>query len=804
MRVKMIAGALCAAGALSLFGGQLPTSFTVPFNEQKVTEFTVEPQKGRGAYLAFSGRIDTPDFTSGSQPAVRILVNGVPLSENRLVNKGDYFHFRRDHLVRWFIRDKMTLVYYPWDAARKTLDKQFTFDFVFELDGLLKEGENRISWINEFKAFRNSRLEFKNVHLTYSNDFPVSSSVEEKAPRSYGAKELRHRASSLHRGVNKILKVEDDFQMASVTGPYAPRRYAVSDYRFSDNGAGVLKLKTGEVENTFTSSWRIGDKVLKLSGNAAASAELNVSRKIEKTPFGVVVSDTLTNRTGKDLPVIVDNAVTVDLDKLEVFRLAGSQQSTFTCDTDNLATRDFAMTPLVFMRYADSGFGVYLEDDRYRNQYSAIAVDDTLHLVNDLFYLAPNSSYTYVWKIYPIPDGNYYSLLNALRQDYELYQPIPGLFGFIYPFKEDNLYERYYRKRLTSPEAIREFFEDSGISIPCATPIMNDERVQGMAYGSEPSEFYDRSLDVPAEFLKAMRAAGVELPLLMYTDVHLVRTDGDFDFGRQSKWQERLNDSVIRNYFGNTVPYRTGYLYHVAARPDNAAGKQIERNIDTILDTKKFSGIFLDEWNHSNVRVAFNLSDGTTALLDHNGQIAHKAAIIPLYSKEFLVKTGKQVTDGGRVSFANQFDCLLDLMRLPLIHFAEPVAHEDCYLIRAAQASRTPLTLTCKRNTTAWSDVKYYLRYGIICCFYASRMYGDHVLKRLYPITIREIHPGVVIGEDRIFTNRSGKFSLGDGRNLTAYIYSDPKGLFSREVKGGSEIELTLDPEREVAVIIAE
>ena len=149
-----LAGALCAAGVFSLTGEVLPSSFSIPFQEQKTTRFSFEHKKGESAYLAFSARIETPDFRSGAQPAARILVNGLPLSELRMVNKGDYFYFRWDHLVPWFIRNRMTLVYYPWNEAEKTLDRQFIFDFVFDLDGLLKKGENRIVWINEFQAFR--------------------------------------------------------------------------------------------------------------------------------------------------------------------------------------------------------------------------------------------------------------------------------------------------------------------------------------------------------------------------------------------------------------------------------------------------------------------------------------------------------------------------------------------------------------------------------------------------------------------------------------------------------------------------
>ena len=86
-------------------------------------------------------------------------------------------------------------------------------------------------------------------------------------------------------------------------------------------------------------------------------------------------------------------------------------------------------------------------------------------------------------------------------------------------------------------------------------------------------------------------------------------------------------------------------------------------------------------------------------------------------------------------------------MQLPLIHFAEPVAHEESYLIRAAQASRTPLTLSCKRNTTVWGDIKYFLQYGVAVCYYASRSYGDHVLHKLYPLTIYEAQAGVIYGK---------------------------------------------------------
>ncbi|NLF59518.1 MAG: hypothetical protein GX574_00070 [Lentisphaerae bacterium] len=763
-------------------------------------------------YLAFAGRIYTERFSSGSQPALEIRVNDIPINELRLVNKGDYFHFKDEHRVPWFSNNRtITLTYYPWSKAQDTLDKDFVHDFVFDLEGLFSQAGNTINFINKFKAFPNSSIEIKNVRLA-SGDFPLSPTLSEKKPRSLGLTDLRWQASMPHKGVNAVLDCSDDFEQVAVHIDFAPSNFksTLPDIDLLPNNA--IAFKAGTAENLIESYWKAEGKDAQPTGKSTWSTpDFSVSREIIKGSRSYTVKDTMRNLTERDLPVIFGNSIKVDLSKLREFRTGGEKQKNFTCNSDNLAHRELAFTPLYFFRYADSAFAVYIEDACYRNQYSAIAVDDKLHLANDLFYLEPGKSYTTAWKLYFTPDANYFSILNILRQDYDLYQEIPGLFGFVYPFKNSDDYDHYYRQRLNSPELLRTFFEQSGITIPCALPIAKDDAQQhdGIFYGNEESQVYAKALETPTRLLQNMRAAGIELPLLMYTDVHLVRTRNDFDFGAQSKWQERLSDSVIKNYFGGTVPYRAGQLYHVAPRPDNASGKQIKTNMSYILDKAGFSGIFLDEWNHSSARVAYNLNDGYSALLDKNGKIRQKIAFIPLYSKDFLLEIGKQLTEKEKMGvknivYANQFDCLTELMPLPISHFVEPVAHEYCYLVRAAQASRSPLTLTCKRNTTAWSDVKYFLRHGLVVCFYASRMYGEHPLKKLYPITITEIYPGIVVGKNKIFTNRSGIFTLNNQKRLTAYIYSDPEGQLSRHIVGETSIELELNPNTEVALILSE
>ena len=804
---SMLFGLLAILGAAGVFPARaLEETLRLPLGES--AEYPL-PNGAEARFLVFSARIDAPNFKSGAQPALRLLVNGMPVDGSRLANKGDYFHFRSDHAMAWVDNgSEIVLGYYPWDGADKTADKEFIFDFAFDLEGLLRPDGNTLRLVNVFKAFKDSALEFRGLRVLAHPDFPRSPTISEKKPQSFGLADLRRRAVSLHAGADKQLEVKDDYDAWTPRAQWAPSPPAaeipVAWRRDADNNL-CLEGPDG-LSTTLRSTWRVGAEIAVPDGDDRwASTRLSVEREVEKTPFGLVLRDTLRNLTDAPLPVIVDLAFHVDLARLRVFRANGLPQAAFALNTDNLTHRRFSQTPLYFFAFDRGGLGIYMEDDCFRNQHSAIAVDDALHLANDLFYLAPGASYTTVVRLYPVDDGDYYTTLNRLRADYGLYQPIPGLFGFVYPFKESLRYERYYRKTLDTPEKLRAFFAESGITMPCVTPIASSDRGDGMLYGNEPDRAYDASLDVPEALLKDMRSAGLELPLLLYTDVHIVRADGRADLGGESQWETRLADSVLRDNFDRAVPYASGRLYHVAPRPDNASGRQLARNLAHALDERGFSGLFLDEWNHSRARAAFNRSDGVTALLTPEGGIARPIALVPLYSKPFLLEFGRQATIGGRIAFANQFDCLKELMDLPIIHFAEPVAHDGGnYLIYAAQAGRTPLTLTCKRGTTAWEDVKYFLRFGLVCCFYATRMYGDHALQRLYPITVREIYPGVVFGDDRIFTRRPGRYTLNRDKTLAAYVYSDPDGLLARTLKGEGSIELALDEDREVALIVEE
>ncbi|MBQ7652218.1 MAG: hypothetical protein IJS15_14750, partial [Victivallales bacterium] len=722
--------ALIALLPALLFSTPIPESIRLKFGETR--EFQLPPHsKDKPLYLAFAARIDTPKWKSGAAPALELSVNGVSITNLQLVNKGDYFHYQRDIRPLW-CRDArtITIAYYPWDKATQTLDGNFVHDFVFDITNMMLPADNHLILRNAFGAFAESAIEIRNIRLTSNRDFPIATTVKERAPASHALDDLRRRAATPHRGTQTTLQLGDDFDLTARPPHFAPRDYRLPDTAFTlqDHGDGTIELRNASGPALRVSSrWLLSGQSVRLQNNTAHTDALAIKRTVKRTPFGITVHDCLQNTTDTDLPVVVDNAFTADLKALRELRLAGIRHQSFSLSTDNLLHRQYSMTPLVFLGYSSSAFGIYLEDDCYRNQFSAITVDDTLHLADDLFYLSPRSSYTFTWKLYPVPDGDYYTLLNQLRQDYRLFQNIPGLFGFIYNFPNGD-YDKYYHKHLTTPEEFKGFLNDTGLSNLAARPYYPDDKDNRPLYGSEPSLAWTRAAESTRQIHTIIRKAAPDSPLLCYTDVHLIRTDGWNDITGNTKWTERLADSVVTNTFGDLVPYRAGWLYHVAPRLDNAAGRQILANFQTIIGPLGFDGFFLDEWDHSNVRVAYNRKDNYTAFLDQHGEIARKVALIPLYCREFQEHVGRLATENGRICYANQFDCLVSLMRLPIIHFAEPVACEENYLLRAAQASRTPLTLGCKRSSSLWLDLKYFLRYGIATCCYSTRMTGNHPL----------------------------------------------------------------------------
>ncbi len=771
-------------------------------------------------YLSFRARIETR-YKSGSATAMQVRVNDLPTSVERLRNKPHHYLFSSGRHVEWYSAGGSTwaITYYPFDDS--TAAGGHAHLYVLDITNLLKASGNTLSFEGLYDYVPDAMVQVRDVQLLLTEDFERASGIED-APltESRGLEHFRMKALGYHSGAEAQLNT--DIAYRPDAGTVAPRESFAQDYELAIDGSGRILVDVSGDRYASWSSFRVaGGDWLRIGEDGAAgdwdsfavegetiactTGALALRRTVTRRDSHIEIRDQMTNSSDTDLPVVVLNALDVGtVAGLREFRLSGMLQSRFWANTSPVEGRRTAATPLVYVARDGSAAGMVMEDDAYRNQGSFMVWDSTVAMGDDMFYLGPGSEYTFVWKIYPIAAPGYYTLVNALRHDWELFQPIPGLFGFVHPSSDQRMYEDV---RCENLDEVAQWVQSTGIQVASAGVIAEPVKLGAAPtlYGNEPIETLRAGTSGFLDWRAAMRERGVDAKCLPYLDPHLVRLVGETTL---DDMRERLPGCLIHDAWGDPVAYRSGWLYNVLPTLDNASGQHLLEVLRLYMDEAGFDGIYLDEWDHSRSRVSFSHEDGMSAMLDSGGKILRKVGVVPIMARDFQVRFIEELVARDAVIFANQFDDTLTAARLPVVHFAEPGGSYDSYLLAAAQCARTPLSLHVKATRGIWQDAKEFLKRGVLTCYYWKYLHGDHLLKRCFPITAREVWPGTVIGEDRIVTSCSGIFTLSGDDPLAAYVYSGPDGTLTEtiaanaQVAGHSAVKLTLTDDQ-IAVVMA-
>lgn len=759
------------------------------------------PSSGQKRFLAFGARIESKRYRTGSDPCCRIAVNGVLTSIERLCNKRRYYFYNREQRVLWYYSTPAawTLPYYPW--TRKDIAEGQAHTFVLDITNLLKPRGNQLSFTSILTVHA-AIVELRNVRLLLHESFPRAADLGENDPatESKALAKFREKALGYHQGATVKLNTAIEYQ--PVVGMVSPREIFKQDYQVRVDPNGRIRVTFAGDEYALYSYFMFpglagqgvgcpdagGWDEFESDGRriACMNRKATLLRAVARRDSHVEVRDTITNGTDADLSVAFLNCLDIgDVNELRELRIAGVFQDRFWANTSPMTDRQFATTPVVYLARRTSAVGLVVEDDAYRNHASILAWDNVLAVGDDMFYLKPNASYTFVWKIYPIPDRSYYTLANAVRHDWNLFQRIPGLFGFISPHSKERFLPSVRVEK--TPEKIAAFIEDTGMDVIGASSMLPDKtgRPRGL-YGNEALDLIRSGLGPYNEWRRKAAAGGAKAKFLPYVNPHLCRI---VEGRTLADAEKRMPGCLIRDAFGTPIAYRTGWLYCFLSTLDNPCGRHLSNVVRMYLDDEKFDGIYFDEWNHSRARLSFNHHDGLSALLDRDGNIVRKIGIVAIMTKALQVKLVEEVHKRNGAIFVNQFDDTLTTAQLPVVHFAEPGFSYDSPLLAAAQLSRTPHALHIHKTKGIWNDAKQFLKRGILMCYYWRYLHGDHFLRKCYPITVKEIRPGIVIGEHKIVTSCSGTFTLGRNRPLTAYIYEGPRGLLSQTVPGNTLAE---------------
>ena len=729
--------------------------------------------------LSLLARLEAPDL-AGSTYSMRLTLNGKPIEPPRLLNKPLETEMLSGLKLDWFGRNAWRVAYSPdFEAANRAdhpacLLGGHAYDFVFELAGQLRAGPNEL-------VIRHSEPLIKNALLL--QDLAL---VEAPA-----------RVPSLE-------PVEDPNAPLALLAPTDRTRVA---YQVEVRPGGGLRISCGKLTLTLVSSFSypkagfntlgearvMGEETAwqpicrrvseAATGVAAQGASYRLRRTVTQTPDHLVVCDALTNLTQADLHLSLKHALlTTGLSGGEVY-LRGQRSRTmqgYEKGGDN---------PTVLVRAGGDGIGLVAEDDVLRVQcaQSATATPAEAALVDNLFMLAPGATYELRWSVYPVPAGDYFDFVNAVRRNWGTNFTIPGPFAFApHPTREG----------AEIPD-LQAWLRHAGLALVSLQIPMPEPAVlaHGLAFLREPAE--QQRLKDQAQRL---RVAQPGLAVLQYVHVYITRLDDAVEVYRDAR--HLGSDSQQLTYgAGNWKP--TFWLF--LPTTTNAYGREMNKVFDLLLGDLGFDGIYWDELAYSKDEVAHGISDGHSALPDLATQtVQEKVALTPLYCQAYQVQQAKRVLDAGKWLIGNGQPVTETMTKL---HFPRFVEAWHPSTLRTAHLY-CPLGLSSPDRVRSEADIvpsiRGHLRQGGLWYYYcgwnAVKLTHPSAAARLFPFTPLELHEGYLIGEERILTARSGLFGWNDRSQTRVFAYGAEGRLIDgfeaprRTVEGAVFTEVRLPP----------
>jgi hypothetical protein len=238
-----------------------------------------------------------------------------------------------------------------------------------------------------------------------------------------------------------------------------------------------------------------------------------------------------------------------------------------------------------------------------------------------------------------------------------------------------------------------------------------------------------------------------------------------------------------------TSPYRYP-VYEYLSTLDSSYGKALFQTLQRILDEIGCDGIFVDEISGGSVpQYAFGATwDGCTVSIDPNTHavVGQTTSVVLLEQPwkcamvECLRQRGKLLVGNGPARTRTMLDWQMPMFTelgsysfLIDMHLASPIAlgnhdNDNDDRVRARMV----------RRALDYAGVVYGYSWG------DRPQASPHYLQTMFPITPVELRPGMILGAERIVTNRSGRYGWSDGATGEVIVFgADGKRAVTPNVK---------------------
>jgi hypothetical protein len=513
-------------------------------------------------------------------------------------------------------------------------------------------------------------------------------------------------------------------------------------------------------------------------------------------PTHIEVVDQFVNRTDRLVGVIVQDTTKSDTPPATTF-LNGS-------DVSGVGDRQKydPGNPSLYSSYASGvGLGIVEVNDTLRAQgKTGIYAASGMSLLDDCLGIGPGGSQTLEWSLYPTPSGNYWAFINEVRGDWNVNSTITGPFSYepggweaaekSAP-KDASFYGQWASDRgLLYVGNVITHFDDGTIADGTALPLA----IKGFA--------------ATKSWMGKMMSADPTVKTLYYFHAQAATEPGA---------ESKYSDSVKLDAKGQTITYPAAQLSNHQRLPlliptlDDSYGPALLATLKTLCAAPEIGGIYWDEMSgsypensRSGIALA-NVWDSCTVQVDlQTHAVVQKEVNVPLVMQHFEQQAVEQIRDSGKTLVANTEPYTKTMMDLHILRFVEGGNKN----IPACQLG-VPLVLANMRTEKTQADA---LQDAVTILNQGAIYYGFHetwkptspdFIRLMYPITPTDIRPGLITGQERILTTKSGDYSFKDGSSATVYVFDqDGNAVQGSNSSSGANVYRVSVPSGGMAIIV--
>ncbi|MFW5867178.1 MAG: hypothetical protein ACOCX2_05140 [Armatimonadota bacterium] len=739
----------------------------------------------RTALLEMQVRTDAPG-TGGSTYMMEIRVNGTLVRGaktrrlTRLMNKPPSFDHSPTLTLRWHEAGQWRVVYAPDFEVCNTqpMYEGEAYRFVIDVTDLLRDDGANV------------------LEITHLGSRALASKVGGDIPLVIGSLQI-----DLQDGVSPMTRADDVITQPINRGEplVGPAEYehgafntggfelTVGGVRYpfetlvSYPGAGFNRLEaspepTVEGQPRWHTSLRAGQDPLIIG----RGPDYEVRRSITFGEEKVEIADTYVNLRDRDLGLIVDNRVLLDGDRR--IHIAGSP--------DPSRDRYYSPgNPSVYVAGEGHGIGMICEDDIYRNQAWLHYDEDenATGMRTEMLWLPEGGEYTLRWSIYPMASADYFDFINAVRDEWGSNYATPGPWGF---FNPDTVLD-------TPVEDLRAQLDERGIDylIYCGGWVdraYDEKQQKTIGFGTYVLEEYW------ASFRDRLRRAIAKLHEARPGVTCLVYYDTQRDSYPDAN--ERYPDSRMTNADGRQLSTEWGGVYSISwsmlATLENSFGRAMLDAVDEYFEQMGVDGLYWDEMEttgYGSPLISHAFGDGYSCALDMDSyEVDHQFAVQSIAGAGHRVAVVEKVYERGGMVMGNGPTSIRRLLELEVPRMVEQ-QHNDVWWYEGLLD--TPLGyLSGYQSFDRFVRVVEQASLPVATHWLG---YEHQVQPHLFPFTPIELHPGYLLGEERIVVTRSGSYGWHGERALARVRHFDAEGMltdrdFPTTVGGEAKTEVNL------------